>query len=68
MAVPFQHHFNTKSAHEIFAVIAGPKNILTPGGHPIARQQQQISVAATVGEIMGFETPEVEAPSLLKVV
>jgi hypothetical protein len=68
MSVPFQHHFNTKSAHEIFAVIAGPKNILAPGAHPIARKQQQISVAATVGEIMGFPTPEVEAPSLLQVV
>jgi hypothetical protein len=68
MSVPFQHHFNTKSAHDIFAVIAGPKNILTPGAHPIARKQQQISVAATIGEIMGFATPEVEAPSLLKVV
>jgi hypothetical protein len=68
MAVPFQHHFNTKSAHDIFAVIAGPRGILTPGAQPITRKQQQISVAATIGELMGFPTPEVEAPSLLKVV
>ena len=68
MSVPFQHHFNTKSAHDIFAVIAGPRGILTPGAHPITRKQQQISVAATIGELMGFPTPEVEAPSLLKVV
>src|SRR5262249_1246101 len=25
MAVPFQHHFNSKSSHEIFAVVAGPR-------------------------------------------
>ena len=68
MSVPFQHHFNTKSAHDIFAVIAGPKTILTPGAHPITRKQQQVSMAATIGEIMGFATPDVEAPSLLKVV
>ena len=25
MPVPYQHHFNTRSAHQIFALIAGPR-------------------------------------------
>lgn len=59
MAVPYQHHFNTRSAHEIFAIAAGPgirKGVLVDR----PRAHQQISVAATVGQLMGFATPEVD--------
>jgi len=65
MAVPFQHHFNTRSAHEIFAVAAGP-GIAHPAraGQPLIvrrnRPHQQASVAATIGQLMGFPTPEVD--------
>ncbi|MBM4069508.1 MAG: hypothetical protein FJ271_11245 [Planctomycetes bacterium] len=59
MPVPFQHHFNTRSAHEVFVVAAGPGI-----AHPRAAvdlPRQHCSVAATVGRIMGFPTPEVDA-------
>jgi hypothetical protein len=68
MAVPYQHHFNTKSAHEIFAIVAGPKKYVPHAGRAVDRLQQQISVAATVGEIMGFRPHDAEAESLFKVV
>jgi hypothetical protein len=64
MSVPFQHHFNTRSAHQIFAVAAGP-GIARPrdrSGRPLVvdRPAQQCSVAATVGRLMGFATPHVD--------
>ncbi len=71
MAVPYQHHFGSKSSHEIFAVVASPtpeKFNLRPNRKPIDRLQQQISVAATVGELMGFRADKADAESLLKVV
>jgi hypothetical protein len=68
MAVPFQHHFNSKSSHEIFAVLAGPRKFLPHARRTHTGLQQQISVAATVGEVMGFPTPHADAPSLLKTV
>ncbi len=68
MTVPFQHHFNSKSSHQVFAVLAGPKRYLPHARQVYTGLQQQISVAATIGEIMGFKTPHAEAPSLLKVV
>src|SRR5713226_1949666 len=62
MAVPFQHHFNSKSAHQIFAVAAGPGIAHSALG--VDKLRQQISVAATVGRIMKFDTPHVEAGPL----
>jgi hypothetical protein len=62
MAVPFQHHFNSKSAHQIFAVAAGPGIARFPV--VVDKLRQQISVAATVGRIMKFDTPHVEAGPL----
>ncbi len=69
MSVPFQHHFNTKSAHEIFALIAWPRG-QGPAKKTVVNRslQQQISVTRTVGEIMNFATPHAAADSLLKVV
>jgi hypothetical protein len=69
-AVPFQHHFNSKSAHEVFAIVAGPKKYV-PQARTLAavdRLQQQISVTGTVGELMGFRATEADADSLFKVV
>ncbi len=68
MAVPFQHHFGSKTAHEIFAVVAGPARFVPRGITPIDRPQQQISVAATVGALMGFTPTHADAPSLFEVV
>ncbi|MDH3701502.1 MAG: hypothetical protein OEU46_09330 [Alphaproteobacteria bacterium] len=53
MAVPYQHHFGSRSAHEIWALIVGPgvaKNQI------VDRVVQQSSIAATVGRLMGVET------------
>ena len=61
MAVPFQHHFGTRSAHEIWALLFGPgigRNLV------VDKPVEQISIAATVGRIMGFDTPLVEGPIL----
>jgi hypothetical protein len=62
MAVPFQHHFNSKCSHQIFAVAAGPG--IAHSSLVVDKLRQQISVAATVGRIMKFETPHVEAGPL----
>ena len=75
MAVPFQHHFNSKCAHEIFAVLAGPDKHVgalrsryanTKNG-PLANDAplQQLAAAATVGGLMGFETPFAARESFL---
>lgn len=68
MAVPFQHHFGSRSAHEIFALVAGPKKWVPHASRRYTRMQHQISVARTVGDIMRFPTPHVSVDSLLKVV
>jgi hypothetical protein len=68
MPVPYQHHFNTRSAHEIFALIAGPRRLVPHNPRPIDTVQQQIYVAKTIGEIMNFETPQANNRSLLAAV
>lgn len=57
MPVPFQHHFNSKSSHEIFALVLGPG---IRGGQVVDREVQQADIAGTVGHVMGFETPFAE--------
>jgi hypothetical protein len=60
MSVPFQHHFNSRSSREIFVIGAGRG--IVKGGVTVERASphQQISVAGTVGRIMGFATPHVD--------
>jgi hypothetical protein len=59
MSVPYQHHFGSKSAHQIFAIAAGPG--IARAKRPVDRKVQQISVAATVGTLMKFPTSYVDA-------
>ena len=59
--IPCQHHFNSRSAHEIFALLVGPG---VARGKVVDRRVDQISVAATVGSMMGFKTPFAEGPVL----
>jgi hypothetical protein len=66
MAVPFQHHFNSRSAHEVFAVVAGPKGLVPHESLAVDRKLQQTAVTTTVGKLMNFSTPHAEAPSLLE--
>ncbi len=61
MAVPFQHHFNSKSAHEIFALFLGPG---VARGVVIDRPVHQIGIASTVGQFMKMPTDFTEAPAL----
>ncbi len=58
MPIPYQHHFNSRSAREVFVIAAGPGIVRSPT--QVDRKAQQCSVAASVGRIMGFETPRVD--------
>lgn len=64
MAVPFQHHFNSRSSHEIFALMFGAG---VPAGKVVERKVSQTQLAATVGKIMGFPTPHAESAVLEEV-
>ena len=55
--VPCQHHFNSRSSHEIWALLFG-KGIAK--GVVVDRQVDQTDIASTVGKIMGMETPFTE--------
>lgn len=56
-AVPCQHHFGTRSSHEIFALFFGRG---VPRGKVVDRTVSQIQVASTVGQLMGMKTPFAE--------
>lgn len=51
--VPCQHHFNSRSAREIFALLLGPG---IDQGRVVDKPAQQISMAATIGQAMGMKT------------
>ncbi len=51
MDVPFQHHFNSRAAHETWALISGP-GIVTD--RVFDRVVDQSAIAPTVAAIMGF--------------
>ena len=60
-AVPFQHHFNTKAAHEIFALAFGPG---IDSGRVVDRPVDQTNVTRTVAGIMGFDAAMAESDAL----
>lgn len=64
LPVPFQHHFNSASAHRIFGLFVGPG---IDRGRVVDRPAEQNSVAATVGRIMGFPMPYAEGSALEEV-
>jgi hypothetical protein len=59
--VPCQHHMGSRSSHEIFALLFGPG---IPQGQIVDRRVEQISVAATVGQLMGFQAKFAEGSVL----
>ena len=61
MSVPCQHHFGSRSSHEIFALLTGPG---IPKGRVVDHRVDQISVASTVGHFMGFRADHTEGPVL----
>lgn len=48
---PFQHHFNSRSAHEIWALVVGPG---VERGRVVDREVQQIDVGKTIAAYMDF--------------
>jgi len=55
--VPCQHHFNSRSAHEIFALIAGPG---VARGQVVDRVVDQTQLAGTIARLMGFTAEHAE--------
>lgn len=51
--VPCQHHFGSKSSHEIFALLVGPG---IARGQVVDRAVEQADVAPTIGRLMGLKT------------
>jgi hypothetical protein len=64
MSVPFQHHFNSRSAHEIWAVLLGPG---IAKARVLDKPVDQASIAATIGGIMGFRAHRAEGRALHEV-
>jgi hypothetical protein len=54
--VPFQHHFNSRSAHETWAVIFGPGI----GKGVIDKPVDQSAIASTIAAAMGFSAHRAE--------
>lgn len=53
LSVPCQHHFNSKSAHEIWCLLFGPG---VEKGKTIDRRVDQTQIASTLGKLMGAPT------------
>jgi hypothetical protein len=64
-AVPCQHHFNTRSSHDIFALAFGPG---IPKDAVVDHRVDQISVAATIGKYMKLPTEHTEGPVLAEAI
>jgi hypothetical protein len=58
--VPFQHHFNSRSAHETWAVIFGPGI----GKGTVDRQVDQSAIAPTIAAAMGFAATRAEGSAI----
>ncbi len=59
--VPCQHHFGSRSSHEIFALIFGPG---IQKGVIYDKPVDQVSVAATIGKLTGTPAEFAEGPIL----
>lgn len=58
--VPFQHHFNSRSAHEVWALIFGPG--IARG--VIDRPVDQSAIAPTIAAAMGFAASRAEGDAI----
>ena len=73
--VPFQHHFNTKSAHEIFCLVyhnrvrpdegVNTSPLVAPRPKTVLKPTDQAEVAGMIGALMGFPTMESEDSRLI---
>lgn len=57
MDVPFQHHFNTRAAHEVWALVFGTG---ITRGRVYDRGFDQVDIAATVAGLMGLRADRAE--------
>ena len=64
LSVPYQHHFNSRSAHEIFALFVG-KGI--QANQIVDRTVSQIDIAPTLAQFMGFQANFAEGNVLKEV-
>lgn len=64
MDVPFQHHFNSRSSREIFALVIGPG---IQQGVVVDGTTDQSSIASTIGAIIDAPTEYTEGPVLEEV-
>ena len=58
--VPFQHHFNSRSAHETWAVIFGPGI----GKGTVDKPVDQSAIAPTIAAAMGFQASRAEGDAV----
>ena len=65
MSVPYQHHFNTRSAHEIWGLVVGPR---IARGRVVDKPVDQSSIAPTVAALMGFKARRAEGRILDEVI
>lgn len=61
MSVPFQHHFNSRAAHETWAVLFGPGIVRD---RVFDRPVDQSAVAPTIAALMGFRAGRAEGDAL----
>lgn len=64
MSVPFQHHFNSRSAHEIFALFVGPG---IARGRILDKPVDQTALAPTLAAAMGFRAGRAESGPLSEI-
>lgn len=63
MKIPYQHHFNSRAAHEVWAFAYG-RGI---GRGVVDKVVEQTAIARTVGQIMGFDARSAETTALSEV-
>ena len=61
MSVPFQHHFNSRAAHEVWALVVGAG---VTKGRVFDRAVDQTAIAATLAETMGIRAERAEGDVL----
>ncbi|MEM9755107.1 MAG: hypothetical protein AAF914_03895, partial [Pseudomonadota bacterium] len=61
MSVPYQHHFNSRAAHETWAVVFGAG---VDRGRILDRPVDQSAIAPTIAALMGFAATEAEGTAL----
>ncbi len=64
LELPFQHHFNTRSAHEIWALVCGPGIVRD---RTLDKAVDQSAIAPTVAAIMGFRAEKAESGPITEI-